>query len=75
MIMAWVAVGGDGSECMFASKPSRIKICKSWAVDNDKYLNLPKGTIKKLIERKLTWEVFCRYYFYNDSSKFYRHLY
>lgn len=57
--MAWVAVDSDGSECMFASKPIRFKGYKSWVVDGNKYLidqiELPKGSIKKLIERELSW--------------------
>lgn len=58
--MAWVSIDGDGSECMFASKPLRIKGYKSWVVDDNKYLidqiELPKGSINKLIGRELSWE-------------------
>ena len=57
--MAWVTVDGDGSECMFASEPIRIKGYKSWVVDDNKYLidqiELPRGSIKKLIGRELSF--------------------
>lgn len=57
--MAWVAADCDGSECMFASKPIRFKGRKYWVVDDNKYLIdqivLPKGSIKKLIGRELSW--------------------
>ena len=57
--MAWVAVDFDGFEYIFASKPIRCKGSKSWQVNYDRMLFdvvcLPKGSIKKLLERELSW--------------------
>ena len=67
--MAWVCVGYSGEELIFSNKPHR-KICKNvFQIDDDdiidrywiddkycSYLNLPKGSIKKLIGRELTWD-------------------
>ena len=67
--MAWVCVGYSGEELIFSNKPYR-KICKNvFRIDNDdiidrywiddkycSYLNLPKGSIKRLIGRELSWE-------------------
>ena len=57
---AWLAVDYDGFEYIFASKPIRCKGSKSWQVDYDRMLFdvvcLPKGSIKKLIGRELTWD-------------------
>lgn len=53
--MAWVAVDKNGEEYIYNEKPDR----------GDKYFDpfgllycfsLPKGSIKKLIGRDLTWE-------------------
>ena len=53
--MAWVAVDKDGSEWMHKGIPVRSK----YDVWIDTYwegcIELPKGTIKKLIGRELTW--------------------
>lgn len=58
--MAWVAVDKDGMECVYATKPERNKKCKRWQVASFRLLlnvvHLPKGTIKKVIGRELTWE-------------------
>ena len=68
IVMAWVCVGYSGEELIFSNKPHR-KICKKeFHIDNDdiidrywidnkycSYLNLPKGSIKRLIGRELTW--------------------
>ena len=59
--MAWVAVDKDGSEFIFHDKPVRIDICGFNVFDTRPgskgyYVELPKGTIKKLIGRDLTWE-------------------
>lgn len=62
--MAWVAVDGLTRELIFKNEPIRDidtdymvtyhgwfdKIRDSWGIE------LPKGTIKKLIGRELTWE-------------------
>lgn len=59
--MAWLTVDGLGIEWIFAAKPHRIKDCQSWEIPyKDTYvltdtIELPKGTIEKLIGRKLTW--------------------
>lgn len=70
--MAWLAVNKNGSETIFAFRPFRRdpdkSICKLWEpeywsdensneYDNeDTGIALPKGTIKKLIGKTLTWE-------------------
>ena len=67
--MAWVACGMYGEEFVFVNKPHR-RISKNvfffdendiykheWI--DDKYygrINLPKGSIKKLIEKELSWD-------------------
>ena len=57
--MAWVAVDCDGFEYISASKPIRCKESKCWQVNYDRMLFdvvcLPKGSIKKLLERELSW--------------------
>ena len=57
---AWLAVDYDGFEYIFASKPIRCKGSKCWQVDYDRMLFdvvcLPKGYIKKLIGKGLSWE-------------------
>ena len=52
--MAWVAVDKNGNEVIFEFEPYR---CSDffWMEDTDDYIDLPKGTIKKLIGRDLTW--------------------
>ena len=56
---AWLAVDYNGFEYIFASKPIRCKGSKCWQVDYDRMLFdvvcLPKGSIKKLLERELSW--------------------
>ena len=56
--MAWVTVDKDGRECIYQFRPIRIKI-DSQFIPRYKYsmwLILPKGSIKKLIGKDLTWE-------------------
>ena len=55
--MAWLAVDKDGTEWRFSEKPFRVKEDGIWMVSDEAgiYL-LIKGTIKKLIGHKLTWE-------------------
>lgn len=58
--MAWLAVDGDDTEIIFEVKPKRSKQGKIWQLPS-KYSNysviyLRKGTIEKIIGRKLTWE-------------------
>ena len=63
--MAWVAVDKSGVECIFDNKPERNN--NQWDdIDYSVYgeinydvstgIVLPKGSIKKLIGRDLTWE-------------------
>lgn len=59
--MAWVAVHKNGGESIFAFKPVRKFDCwwNKQTTENDWYdteISLPKGAIKKLIGRDLTWE-------------------
>ena len=59
--MAWLTVDSDGSEYIYSEKPRRYKNCWDMAYDEDGYpigsmVLLPKGTIKKLIGKDLTWE-------------------
>ena len=50
--MAWVAVDGSEAEYIYESKPHReVDI---WFEHCD-FVELPKGSIKKLIGKDLTW--------------------
>lgn len=66
--MAWVCVGFNDEEFVFNNKPHRSIYKNAFQIDendifthewaDDKYcgcINLPKGTINKLIGRNLTW--------------------
>lgn len=53
--MAWVAVDKDGTEAMYHHKPYRSKECFNLYFIKLR-IELPKGSIKKLIGRDLTWE-------------------
>lgn len=53
--MAWVAVDKDGTESIFEYAPiGRYK--NYWDSYGDRDVVLPKGSIEKLIGRKLTWD-------------------
>ena len=61
--MAYLAVDKDGGEAIYNVKPIRgtnkLKAnIGMWTLSNirDHYILLPKGTIKKLIGKDLTWE-------------------
>lgn len=66
--MAYVAVDKDGTEVIAFRKPKRVngkywehKIPIGWSYDGtrieyDIVYELPKGSIKKLIGRALTWD-------------------
>lgn len=60
--MAWVAVDGMGIEWISASKPYRNNGLQNWEpLYKDDYvlidmIELPKGTIEKIIGRELTWD-------------------
>lgn len=57
--MAWVAIDEFENECILDPKPSKNKKDKDWkGYWNDFYIGkirLPKGSIKKLIGRDLTY--------------------
>lgn len=53
--MAWLAVDMDGSEIVYDSCPERGKYVFDPNIKCN-YVELPKGSIKKLIGRDLTWE-------------------
>ena len=64
--MTYLCVDKDGTEriiecevyCKKAGyeKPYRYEECWDCDSHNDIYIDLPKGTIKKIIGRELTWE-------------------
>ena len=54
--MAWLAVDLDKKECIFSEKPYRM-YDTTWVIIEDSYfVDLPFGTIEKLIGKKMTWE-------------------
>lgn len=53
--MAWVALDRWDGELIFNKKPF-LSGCKTWLPHEDVVVHLPKGSIKKLIGRDLTWE-------------------
>lgn len=55
--MAWVAVDKDGKECIYQFHPVRKEHYNSFIplYEYSMWLVVPKGTIKKIIGRKLTW--------------------
>ena len=54
--MAWVAVDKDGRECIYQFRPKRRNNQFIPLYEYSVYLVLPKGSIKKLIGKDLTWE-------------------
>lgn len=51
----WLAVDKDGEEFIYSSRPSRRSII--WAHGGgSSYLNVPKGTIERLLNYPLTWD-------------------
>lgn len=54
--MAWFAVDKNKSEWLFASKPFRWIDYDGWGTKDEPYYELPKGAIKRLIGRELTWK-------------------
>ena len=54
MSMAWVAVDKNGDEYVYSYKPYRDKGLV-WLMSIGNNVELPKGSIKKLIGRELTW--------------------
>ena len=56
--MAWVAVDKNGEEWIYEVKPIK-SIHEFWAIGSGECrdcIELPKGSIKKLIGRELTFE-------------------
>lgn len=59
IVMAWVCVNSCGTELIFETEPH--KVAYSWR-DNEgscRCIALPKGSIKKLIGKELSWEDDC----------------
>ncbi len=53
--MAYLAVDRDGAEYIYYNKP--FKECDEYWCDNIPWdIQLPEGSIKKLIGRELTWD-------------------
>lgn len=59
-MMPYLAVNKDGVEAVFRFKPIRDNFFRVWKPSEkypfDALVELPKGTIKKIIGRELTWE-------------------
>lgn len=54
--MAWVAVDYWGNECIYQEKPFKEGlIYTTYSRDYSSIIELPKGSIKKLIGRNLDW--------------------
>ena len=51
---SWVAVDADGSEWVFSGKPFRSEVIDMFKIDG-RCVKLPKGSIKALIGRELSW--------------------
>lgn len=54
--MTWVAVDKDGSEWVYRGVPKRCENDVWFDTYWEENIELPKGSIKKLIGRDLTWE-------------------
>lgn len=61
--MAWLAINKSGREFIFDYHPIDIRyinngiLMQDWGCDEDSYvIELPKGTIKKILGYELTWE-------------------
>lgn len=55
--MSWVAVDKDGQEYVYKRMPFRTFGRDVWQIDRgNEFVMIPKGSIKKLIGRDLTWE-------------------
>lgn len=56
--MAYLAVDKNGEEWIYEKKPYRLPQTQTWndsTVFGKNCINLPNGTIEKIIGRKLTW--------------------
>lgn len=56
--MAWVAVDKGGRECIYQFRPVKREIYSDFIprYEYSMWLVLPKGSIKKLIGKDLTWQ-------------------
>ena len=55
--MAWLAVDKNGDESIYDAEPDKKELFGIWkCIEDSYYIYLPKGSIKKLIGRELTWE-------------------
>lgn len=56
--MAWVAVDKEGRECIYQFRPIKREIDGEFIprYEYSMWLVLPKGSIKKLIGKDLTWQ-------------------
>ena len=54
--MAFVATDKDRAEWIYESKPTRESDYWRCEGELDSMIELPKGSIRKLIGRELTWE-------------------
>ncbi len=56
--MAFVAVDADKSEWIYETKPTRQSYKDVWRCDGqlDSMIELPTGSIARLIGRELTWD-------------------
>lgn len=55
--MSYVAVDKNSEEWVYEAKPIRCPEYKRWQPTNGNgWVFLPRGSIEKLIGRKLTWE-------------------
>jgi len=56
MSTIWLAVDQDGEEWLFWEKPERNDLTGDGWASWEENPCLPKGSIKKLIGKELTWE-------------------
>lgn len=57
--MAYLAVDKNGLEWVFKNKPEREETSMEWVTTEShhfQFVNLPQGTIAKIIGRPLTWD-------------------
>jgi hypothetical protein len=56
--MAWLAVDKDGRENIYDFEPIRDLQVDRWdiAADTFWWIELPKGTIEKIVGRKISWQ-------------------
>ena len=51
--MAWVAVDENGDEFIYGNEPYRLQ--NYWYMSDNYFVELPKGSVEKLLGRELTW--------------------